>query len=253
MISAQKSCAFLFRYWLVLSVVLAGISADAQDTIYYNDQWKKINSYEDYDYQCFITYASADSSRANEKCIRPDGSIYCEKNYSDYSIRRQDGTSKTWYRDGTPHTDVNYRKGNFDSTLKSYWPNGVLKREDLFDNGTLIRGSCFDSSGVEVNFYAFEQMPEFPGGQDAMIQYLKREVNYPKKAKRKGITGKVFISFVIDKTGNVTDVRILRSVDPLLDEEAKRVVQGMPAWSPGMYDGEPVKVQYNLPIKFSLN
>lgn len=98
-----------------------------------------------------------------------------------------------------------------------------------------------------------EVMPEFPGGMDKMANYLSDNIKYPEEAKDKGISGRVFLSFVIEKDGSVNEVKVMKSVDPLLDNEAVRVVKGMPKWKPGTMKGKPVRVYYVLPISFKLD
>jgi protein TonB len=104
----------------------------------------------------------------------------------------------------------------------------------------------------EEIFTIVEDMPSFPGGEEALFKYLGQNIKYPQIAKEAGITGRVFVNFVIDKEGNVTDVKVLRGIGGGCDEEAVRVVKNMPKWSAGKQRGKPVKVSYNLPIKFSL-
>ncbi|MBR4391407.1 MAG: TonB family protein [Bacteroidales bacterium] len=98
-----------------------------------------------------------------------------------------------------------------------------------------------------------EVMPEFPGGMEKMMNYLSGNIKYPEEAKDKGISGRVFLSFVIEKDGSVNEVKVMRSVDPLLDNEAVRVVKAMPKWKPGMQKGKAVRVSYVLPISFKLD
>jgi len=98
-----------------------------------------------------------------------------------------------------------------------------------------------------------EVAPEFPGGMDQMAKYLSENIKYPEEAKDKGISGRVFINFVIEKDGSVTEVKVMRSVDPIVDNEAVRVVKSMPKWKPGMQKGKPVRVSYVLPINFKLD
>ncbi|GAB4448837.1 MAG: energy transducer TonB [Bacteroidales bacterium] len=104
-----------------------------------------------------------------------------------------------------------------------------------------------------VNFYVIEEKPEFPGGEAAMFQWIAKTVKYPEIAKENGVQGKVFIQFVIGKDGKVTNVQVIRGVDPSLDKEAIRVIQNMPAWKPGKQRGKPVKVSFQLPINFKLS
>lgn len=96
--------------------------------------------------------------------------------------------------------------------------------------------------------------PEFKGGMDGLVQYILSEIKYPEEAKKKGITGKVFVNFVVDKKGNIKNAKVEKAVDPMLDAEALRVISKMPAWTPGKDDkGNPVNVAMSLPIAFSLD
>ena len=97
-----------------------------------------------------------------------------------------------------------------------------------------------------------EQMPSFPGGQDALMQYLGVNIKYPKTAVKKGIQGRVIVQFVVEKDGSLTDVRVIEKVAPSLDSEAERVVKSMPNWIPGKQNGSPVRVKYTVPITFKL-
>ncbi len=102
-------------------------------------------------------------------------------------------------------------------------------------------------------FTVVEEMPQFPGGNEALIDYLVKNVVYPKEAKDNNISGRVFVSFVVEKDGSIGDVKILRGIGGGCDEESVRVVSSMPKWIPGKQNGKPVRVAYNLPIKYALN
>jgi periplasmic protein TonB len=102
-------------------------------------------------------------------------------------------------------------------------------------------------------FVIVEEMPSFPGGESARLSYLSKNLRYPKLAVETGIEGSVFITFVVMPNGSVSDVRVLRGIGGGCDEEAIRVVQGMPRWNPGKQRGIPVKVQFNMPVRFVLN
>lgn len=104
-----------------------------------------------------------------------------------------------------------------------------------------------------INFYVIEEKPEFPGGEAAMFQWIANNIKYPEIAKENNIQGKVYVQFVIGKDGKVSDVQVVRGVDPSLDKEAVRVIQSMPAWKPGKQRNKPVKVSFQLPINFKLN
>ena len=104
----------------------------------------------------------------------------------------------------------------------------------------------------EEIFTIVEKMPEFPGGIEALFEYLGQNIKYPDMAKDSRIEGKVYITFVVDSKGEIDKVSILRGIGGGCDEEAIRVVKGMPTWIPGKQRGKAVKVQYNLPINFIL-
>lgn len=95
--------------------------------------------------------------------------------------------------------------------------------------------------------------PSFPGGMQNMYKYLAEKLTYPSVAKEANITGKVHISFVVEKDGSITDVRILRGIGGGCDEEAARVISEMPRWTPGWNKGVPVRSLFNMPVKFVLN
>lgn len=101
-------------------------------------------------------------------------------------------------------------------------------------------------------FDVVEQMPSFPGGQGALLEYLASHVKYPVVAQENGVQGRVVVSFVVERDGSITDVRVVRSVDPSLDREAARVVSSMPRWTPGKQNGSAVRVKYNVPVSFRL-
>lgn len=104
----------------------------------------------------------------------------------------------------------------------------------------------------EVPFIIVENMPTFPGGEKKMLEYVAKNVKYPQLAKEVGTQGRVFVSFIVEKDGSITNVTILRGIGSGCDEEAIRVVKSMPKWNPGLQCGRAVRVSCNLPINFKL-
>jgi len=100
---------------------------------------------------------------------------------------------------------------------------------------------------------AVDVMPEYPGGTTAMFDFIQKNVKYPESAKKKGIEGRVFVQFVVEKDGSLSSFTVLRGVSDDIDAEAIRVLKMMPKWKPGMKDGKPVRVQYTMPFKFQLS
>ena len=101
-------------------------------------------------------------------------------------------------------------------------------------------------------FDIVEHMPDFPGGQAALMKYLASNIKYPTIAQENGTQGRVIVQFVVNRDGSIVDARVARSVDPYLDREALRVVNSMPKWKPGMQRNKPVRVLYTLPVMFRL-
>ena len=122
--------------------------------------------------------------------------------------------------------------------VQTYTPPAVVEEEE-------------EESAQQI-FTVVEEMPEFPGGQGALLQYLSKSIKYPVIAQENGIQGRVSCSFVVEKDGSVTDVQVLRGVDPSLDKEAIRVITAMPKWKPGKQRGKPVRVKYTVPVTFRL-
>ncbi|QJD78433.1 energy transducer TonB [Spirosoma rhododendri] len=102
-------------------------------------------------------------------------------------------------------------------------------------------------------FTVVEQQPEFPGGMKELGSYMQNNLKYPAAAEKANVQGRVFVNFIVTKTGEITDVRVLKDVGFGTGEEAVRVVGKMPRWEPGRQGTEPVNVRYNLPINFQLD
>ena len=101
-------------------------------------------------------------------------------------------------------------------------------------------------------FDVVEEMPSFPGGQGALMSFLNSNIKYPVVAQENGVQGRVIVGFVVERDGSITDVKVMRSVDPSLDREAQRVIKAMPKWKPGKQNGSAVRVKYTVPVVFRL-
>ncbi len=102
-------------------------------------------------------------------------------------------------------------------------------------------------------FTIVEDQPEFPGGHEALYKYLSDNIRYPTMAREAGIQGTVFVTFVVERDGSISNVDVVRGIGGGCDAEAIRVVKNMPRWQPGKQRGQPVRVQFNLPVRFMLN
>lgn len=101
-------------------------------------------------------------------------------------------------------------------------------------------------------FDVVEKMPEYPGGQAALFEYLSTNVKYPADAEKKKVEGRVLVTFIVNTDGSITDIEVVRKAFPSLDAEAVRVISGMPKWIPGEQKGQKVRVKYTVPLTFRL-
>ena len=160
-------------------------------------------------------------------------------------------TITTHKADGSPanHMSLHWEIQG-DTTLYTAEPFSITE-ESL---GILLGGlsALEDAPSNDSIYQIVEEMPEFPGDVEALMDFVGKNVKYPEQAKEKEISGRVFIGFVIEKDGSVNEVKVLRGIGGGCDEEAVRVVKSMPKWKPGKQKGEPVRVSYMLPINFKL-
>ncbi|WP_338336112.1 TonB family protein [Marseilla massiliensis] len=133
--------------------------------------------------------------------------------------------------------------GSFDVKGNDEAAGEVLKAKEVIAQEKPVEEKVFD---------VVEQMPQFPGGDAALFEYLSTHIKYPTIAEENGVQGRVIVTFVVERDGSITDVKVVKSVDPSLDKEASRVVAGMPKWIPGKQNGSAVRVKYTVPVTFRL-
>ena len=160
-------------------------------------------------------------------------------------------TITTHKADGSPanHMSLHWEIQG-DTTLYTAEPFSITE-ESL---GILLGGlsALEDAPSNDSIYQIVDEMPQYPGGEKAMMEYVAKNVKYPQEAKDKEIQGRVFVSFVVEKDGSVSTVKVLRGIGGGCDEEAVRVVSSMPKWKPGIKDGKPVRVSYMMPLNFKL-
>ncbi len=125
--------------------------------------------------------------------------------------------------------------------------------EEIPDYQPVIYTEEEEDTPSDFIFQIVEDNPTFPGGDEALYEYLRNSIRYPIRARESGIQGTVFVTFVVEPDGSITNVELLRGIGGSCDQEAIRVVQNMPLWEPGRQRGQPVRVQFNLPVRFILN
>ena len=152
-----------------------------------------------------------------------------------------------------PQKQQPVKKGKKASTIKV---NGqeikVVEQDDIVTVEGEVEAPAQESPADDA-FDVVEQMPEYPGGPKALMEFLNNNVQYPAEAEKAGIQGRVIATFVVEKDGSISNAKVAKSVDPLLDAEALRVIGAMPNWKPGMQNGKVVRVKYTVPLSFHLD
>lgn len=237
---------YLF-FWLLLSSYMIF----AQDTIYYNFDDIEVNSKIECHYFKVKQFDSV-TNLYQSRSFDSTGTLLRITHFSDINYDLKEGVQIEYYSNESIKSQIFFSKDVYHGSFKTFYKGGQLKRSDFYNEGELVKGACYDSTGKEIKYFEYMIMPEFPKGEEALNKYLKKSLKYPIEAIDNGIRGKVTISFTIDKDGSVINTIVLDSVHPLLDNEALRVIKNMPKWKPGKVDGELVKVTFSIPFAFNL-
>jgi len=163
------------------------------------------------------------------------GNGYCKLYDEDFKVLTAEGAVKEGKKDGIWH-----------------FRNDGATRVETYAQGTFLEGTHTTAEGEIVKYTKRESPPEFRGGVQGFTRFLEKSIKYPKLERKNNIQGKVFVSFVVERNGTITDVTVVRTPNEALGNEASRVLKLSPPWSPGIQYGRPVRVQYTVPINFSL-
>lgn len=197
----------------------------------------------------------------------PNGKLYLSGNYENDSKliinECRDSTGKILVQSGNGQCtryDWDFKKVVGQGAVKNGlqegewrgWYTASISYTCFYENGVLIKGTSYDDKGGVYPFTKEEVEPTFKGGIDSFYKFLASNVRYPKEAKKRNIQGKVVLSFIVNKDGTLSDIKVIRGIGGGCDEESVRVLQLSPPWEPGVQFGRPVRVQYNIPLTFSL-
>lgn len=248
----------LFSTILMLCYVVSfagdwiNIGKDARQTFYINDNIMD----EDNNHIVWLqkTYISSEARNYVMKKFHLKRIPYSEKNLIVFNYEwTQIATKRTIFYNSKG--DVIESIGNEYADLEYIVPdsNGEFWRDEakkIYDKKNNNSTASSNTNGHV--FTVVEQMPQFPGGDAALMGYIRDTMHYPTIAKENGVQGRVVVSFVVEKDGSITNVAVLRSVGPSLDREAIRIVRSMPRWIPGKQNGHTVSVKYQVPVTFRL-
>jgi len=178
-----------------------------------------------------------------EEQVQQDQLMNSEK-FTDYAMDDEAPQEVTKTQDETEKSDVAISSVTFDQ--------GSDEGQEVLKQNQQVVEKVEQKEEETKVFEVVEQMPQFPGGDAALMQFLNSHIKYPVVAEENGIQGRVVCTFVVERNGSITDVRVIKSVDPSLDKEAVRVLKSMPSWIPGKQNGSAVRVKYTVPVTFRL-
>lgn len=265
-----------------ITIALLGFSfaLQAQDTIYISKQNKWLKNAEGAESYLVVTrenelskvseysldgvlnsiayYSTFNKERS--KCKREGDFTLFYKNGNIASIchyknNKRDGEYRKFYWSGKKKLLCSYVDGKHDGKLMMYYPNDTVWRDEVYKDGKLQQGHVYNEKGQEQQYEPLEALPQFPGGQNLLLAYLKTNLKYPTTAAKLKQEGRVIVRFVVDKDGKIMNPEVIRSVNLELDNAALDLIKKMArevTWIPGMQDGERIKVRFTAPINFKL-
>lgn len=240
------------KYILIVLCVLSSALLYGQDTLFYKGN-EKVNSKENCTYFQFDT-------KDKKKDLYTTKSYYKngrKRSASSYVINEKGfnalhGKKRQWFEDGHKKQVAYYKNGQLNGKVTSHYANGKIKRRDVYKNGELVKGKCWNEQGQQVAHKPFFVKAAYAGGDDKRQRFFLDHLRYPAVARENEIQGKVILDFVIKEDGSIEGIKVVQSVHEALDLEAKRVIGTMPKWIPASEDDEPVRSYFQIPIQFRL-
>lgn len=231
------------------------VSANGQVTTYFSAKGKVVKVLDKADYYTVVQADVTKENRTLELKYSKLGLILSESRYflQNDNVRLLDGLNKEWYDNGQLHLEASYDMNKLNGKLKSYSVDGKVIRDEEYKNDRFL----FDEKSLNGDrnnmiFDVVQKMPTFTGGDVALKNFISSNLKYPEVSKKKGIKGTVFVRFVINKTGDVVYVHIVKELDSFCNDEAVRIVKALPRWTPGMQNGFIVPTFCILQIHFGV-
>lgn len=243
------------KTFLYVTLSLLTYSIHRQDTTYYNSNSVKTSSMDSVYFYTVIQHDIHNSNNIIEKSYFKSGQLKSEYYYPDHTeYKTYEGTCKEYYESGQLRKQVTYLNGEYNGEFITYRSNGMRKRLDNYKEGKLLKGTCYNAQGKDTTYYAYEMLPAFNrGGDKELTKYFGKNFIIPEASHGEHFEGIIYVVFVIDREGYVTQVSTIKSPDNKQSAEAMRVIREMPRWQPGRVDGEAVSVKKMLPIKFTIH
>jgi hypothetical protein len=235
----------LFSF-IVLSIF--SLSLSAQTTVYYNKDGNRVSSPKKANY--YKTTTNSDSSHILVKTYYKTGQIRAEESFfKNKKLLSSQHEDMVWLDSITSCKDIeNIRI--LDGKSVTYWHNGNVKRNDIYQKGKLIEGKCMDTIGNELPYFKYIKEPEFPGGLFSIQLYMHNAIRYPPADCDTCPHGILIVYFIVEKDGTLSAIKKGTSIRADKDAEILKMVRSMPKWHPALKDGKRVNAIYTLPVLF---
>lgn len=267
---------FCAKNILIITIFLCLTRVYAQDTLYYNMDWKEctkvdarymrliskqLNKYAvtDYYYPSLKIQMVGSYSELNKQKEIENGMFRYFSNEGNLTSEgifiegKKVGTWKYYSGNGILWYSKTFKNDKEDGDAYTYYSSGSKRRKEAYKNGNILKGICYTPEGKDTAYYPMEEMPEFKGGTDELYKFISHTIKYPAIAREKKIEGKVIVQFIIEPSGKINKTEIISSPHYSLTTETLRLMSLMPAWKPGMIEGVRVPVKFTLPVKFQLD
>jgi len=261
----------------ILLVVIYTASASAQavpDTVYLDKDKKKTTSQ---DYVVYLVTTPIADGKFTIEIFRKNGTLLSRGTFSSVKPERiKEGHFTYFAENGVKMRDCYFKQnqiegeellfdtlghlklrsvfnqGKLNGNRTEYYTTGVIKRDEIYKDSIFVSGNCYNKKGKKVKFFSRDILPEYPGGEKAMIAFVRANLKYPKADMDSNIQGRVVVKFIVEADGSITNIDIAKGVDALIDEAAMDIVRQFPKFIPGTSDGKPIRVSFALPIVFAL-
>jgi protein TonB len=236
--------------WATLLLILSTSCFAQIDTIYFNKYFRKASKQEHEYYGWLIP----EGGKYKREIYYPSGALkltsYCLDKDTPH---KSDGLSLEYDSIGKLYLQQSFSNGKLNGELIKYYSSGKVRRREVYEMDSMRSGHCFDTAGGEVPYFPAMVLPHYPGGDSKLFKLIKKHIVYPPRARAREIEGRVVVGFVVDENGNITDIVVKRSTNPLFDQSAVDAVSKLKPFTPGKIEGERAKIPMVLPINFKLS
>jgi protein TonB len=235
---------------LVCAQAKSGLVVPTTVIEYYDANDIKLASSDNFHHKAEIVYS--DSVGGTETMFYSTGKPHYSTAYSNVRSLLKNGESLSWYENGKLHTKENYVADKRQGELTVYYPTGKLKRRDFYVQDKLTKGQCFGADGKPVKHTDYERYPTYPGGPEALLGDISRNIEYPQDALINKLEGQVLVNFEVGRDGRTKNVTVAKGLSPTTDAAAVRAIQELKQFTPSTRDGELVVVRYRVPVNFAI-